>query len=232
MVRNWSNRSLSKERTVPEERFVETAQGPARLVVRRGRPARAMVVLTHGAGGGIDAPDLELLGRTLPAAGFSTVLVELPWRVAGKRLAPRPAVIDECYLAVLNNLRMRSPLVVGGRSAGARSACRLARGVGASGVLALAFPLHPPGKPERSRVDELTGARLPTLVVQGGRDPFGTPAEFPRGTVLHEVPYADHRLKLPKSAPLSREQAHRDVRAAVLEWLDSAVLGAPGNHRG
>lgn len=217
---------------MPEERFVDTTQGPARLVVRRGRPARAMVVLTHGAGGGIDAPDLEFLGRTLPAAGFSTVLVELPWRVAGKRLAPRPAVIDECYLAVLNNLRMRSPLVVGGRSAGARSACRLARGVGASGVLALAFPLHPPGKPERSRVDELTGARLPTLVIQGGHDSFGVPAEFPRGTVMHEVPYADHGLKLPKSAPSTQEEAYRDMRGALLKWIDSTVLGGSGSHPG
>jgi len=187
-----------------------------------------MVVLTHGAGGGIDAPDLELLGRTLPTSGVSTVLVEMPWRVAGKKLAPRPAVIDECYLAVLNNLRMRSPLVVGGRSAGARSACRLARSVGAGGVLALSFPLHPPGKPERSRLEELLGAKLPTLVVQGDRDPFGVPAEFPRGTALHEVPYADHGLKLPRSAPVSQAEAYAGMRAAVLDWLDRAVLA--GNH--
>jgi len=215
---------------VPEERHVDTDHGPARLVVRRGRPARAMVVLTHGAGGGIDAPDLALLGRTLPTVGFSTVLVEMPWRVAGKKLAPRPAIIDECYLAVLNNLRMRSPLVVGGRSAGARSACRLAQTVGASGVLALSFPLHPPGKPDRSRVDELTGAGLPTLVVQGGRDPFGVPAEFPPGTTLHEVPYADHGLKLPKSAPLTADEAHDQMRTAILRWLDGVVLADPGNH--
>ena len=209
---------------MPEERYVDTDHGPARLVVRRGRPSRAMIVLTHGAGGGIDAPDLALLGRTLPTSGVSTVLVEMPWRVAGKKLAPRPAIIDECYLAVLNNLRMRSPLVVGGRSAGARSACRLARSVGASGVLALAFPLHPPGKPASSRVEELTGVRLPTLVVQGGRDPFGVPAEFPPGTTLHEVPAADHGLKLPRSAPLSQAEAYADMRTAVLDWIDRVVL--------
>ncbi len=209
---------------MPEERYVDTEQGPARLVVRRGRPSRAMVVLTHGAGGGIDAPDLEFLGRTLPTRGVSTVLVEMPWRVAGKKLAPRPAVIDECYLAVINNLRVRSPLVLGGRSAGARSACRLARSVGASGVLALAFPLHPPGKPERSRLEELVGAKLPTLVVQGERDPFGVPDEFPRGTTIHPLPYADHGLKVPKSAEVTQATAYAGMRAAALEWLDRSVL--------
>lgn len=212
---------------MPEERLVQTEHGPARVVVRRGRPVRGTLVLTHGAGGGIDARDLTVLARTLPAHGFSTMLVEMPWRVAGKRVAPRPAVIDECYLAVLNNMRLRSGLVLGGRSAGARSACRLAQSVGASAVLALSFPLHPPGKPDKSRVEELTGARRPTLVVQGENDPFGRPAEFPGSTRIHEVALADHGLKVPRSGALTQRDADLAMRDAVLEWLEQAL---PGNH--
>ena len=116
----------------------------------------------------------------------------MPWRVAGKKVAPPPPVIDACYTAVVDSLRMRTPLVLGGRSAGARSACRIGRQVGARGVLALSFPLHPPGSPEKSRLAELQGARVRTLVIQGERDPFGTPEEFPDDVELAVVPYADH----------------------------------------
>ncbi len=140
---------------MPIERIVSTPRGEARLVVRRAKRPIATLVLTHGAGGGIDAPDLVRLARTLPQQDVSVTLVEMPWRVAGRGPAPAPAVIDECYLAVLDDMRTRTPLVLGGRSAGARSACRIARGVGARGILALAFPLHPPGRPEKSRLEEL-----------------------------------------------------------------------------
>jgi predicted alpha/beta-hydrolase family hydrolase len=118
---------------MPIERIVPTPKGDARLVVRRAKRPLAMLVLTHGAGGGIDAPDLVRLARTLPQQDISVTLVEMPWRVAGKKLAPAPPVIDECYTAVLDDMRTRSPLVLGGRSAGARSACRIARGAGARG---------------------------------------------------------------------------------------------------
>lgn len=210
---------------MPPERIVPTPKGDARLVVRRAKRPIATLVLTHGAGGGIDAPDLVRLARTLPQQDISVTLVEMPWRVAGKKLAPAPPVIDECFLAVLDSMRTRTTLVVGGRSAGARSACRIARQVGARGVLALSFPLHPPGRPEKSRLPELEGARVRTLVVQGERDPFGTPAEFPDDVDLAVVPAADHSMKVPRSAPLSQEDALAVVLEATLEWVVREVAG-------
>jgi predicted alpha/beta-hydrolase family hydrolase len=205
--------------------MVPTPRGDARVVVRRANRPLATLVLTHGAGGGIDAPDLVRLARSLPQQDISTTLVEMPWRVAGKALAPRPAVIDECYVAVMDAMRTRTPLVVGGRSAGARSACRIARDVGAAGVLALAFPLHPPGRPERSRLEELRRARVRTLVVQGERDPFGTPEEFPDDLDLAVVPGADHGMKVLKSGPVTHEEALAVVLEATLEWIVRDVSG-------
>jgi predicted alpha/beta-hydrolase family hydrolase len=210
---------------MPVERLVPTPKGDARLLVRRAKRPIATLVLTHGAGGGVDAPDLVRLARTLPQQDISVTLVEMPWRVAGKKLAPAPPVIDECFLAVLDSMRTRTTLVVGGRSAGARSACRIARQVGARGVLALSFPLHPPGRPEKSRLPELEGARVRTLVVQGERDPFGTPAEFPDDVDLAVVPGADHSMKVPRSAPLSQEDALAVVLEATLEWVVREVAG-------
>jgi predicted alpha/beta-hydrolase family hydrolase len=210
---------------MPSERLVPTPLGDARLVVRRAKRPLATLVLTHGAGGGIDAPDLLRLARTLPQQEVSVTLVEMPWRVQGKKLAPRPQLIDEAYRAVMNSMRMRSPLVIGGRSAGARSACRIARSVGAKGVLALSFPLHPPGRPERSRVDELLGSRVPTLVVQGERDAFGGPEEFPGHVDLAVVPGADHSMRVPKAADLGQEEALAIVLEATLEWIVRDVTG-------
>jgi predicted alpha/beta-hydrolase family hydrolase len=128
----------------------------------------------------------------------------------------------------MNSMRMRSPLIVGGRSAGARSACRIARTVGAKGVLALSFPLHPPGRPERSRLPELLGARVPVLVVQGEKDPFGTPEEFPSHLDLAVVPAADHGMKVSKSAPVDQEDALAVVLEATLEWVVREIAGNPG----
>ena len=209
---------------MPVERIVPTPKGDARLLVRRAKRPVATLVLTHGFGGGIDAPDLVRLARTLPQQDISVTLVEMPWRRARKP-GPAPAVIDECYTAVLDSMRTRSPLVIGGRSAGARSACRIARNIGARGVLALSFPLHPPGKPEKSRLAELQRARVRTLVVQGERDPFGTPEEFPGDIDLAVVPAADHSMKVPKSAPLSQAEALAVVLEATLEWVVREVAG-------
>lgn len=207
------------------ERLVRTPQGDARLVAQRAKRPLAHLVLTHGAGGGIDAPDLQALLKALPHNDISVTLAEMPWRVAGKKLAPRPALIDQAYLACLNGMRDRAPLVLGGRSAGARSACRLAREAAATGVLALAFPLHPPGKPENSRLDELEGAGVRTLVVQGEKDPFGTPSEFPEDVDLTPVPAADHSFKVAKKAPVSQEEALAIVVEAALEWIPRLVSG-------
>lgn len=210
---------------MPTERSVPTPRGDARVVVRRAKRPIATLVLTHGAGGGIDAPDLVRLARTLPQHDVSVTLVEMPWRVAGRGPAPSPRIIDECFTAVMDTMRTRSPLVVGGRSAGARSACRIARDVGARGVLALAFPLHPPGRPERSRLEELERARVRTLVVQGERDPFGTPEEFPEAVDLVVVPSADHSMKVLRSAPVTQAEALAVVLEATLEWVVRDIAG-------
>lgn len=216
------------------ERMVATPIGHARVLTHRARTPEATVVLTHGAGGGIDAADLVALAARLPSQGLTVSLVEMPWRVLGKKLAPRPAVIDECYLAVMAGLRSRVPVILGGRSAGARSACRIGAQAGAVGVLAVSFPLHPPGRPEKSRLDELLGTGLPTLVVQGERDPFGRPEEFPDEVELSVVPAADHGMKVPRlidgaAAPLTQDEALAVVVESALEWIVREVVG---NRRG
>lgn len=206
---------------------IETPYGEGRLVTRRARRPVATVLLSHGAGNGIDTPDLLALDRALPAQGITVVRFEQPWRVAGRPVATPPPTLDAALTAAANRMRVRTPLVVGGRSAGARSAARTARSLGAAGCLALAFPLHPPGRPERSRADELRGARVPTLVVQGERDPMGRPEEFPDlpGVDLAVVPGADHALRVGKRGPLTQEGALEVLVEATLEWLVREVVG-------
>jgi predicted alpha/beta-hydrolase family hydrolase len=217
---------------MPEERLVPTPQGDARLVVRRARKAGATLVLQHGAGGGIGARDLVALATALPAAGVTTMLLQQPFSVAGRRIAPRPAVLDECLAVVVGALRLRTPLVLGGRSAGARSSARMAQPLGAVACLALAFPLHPPGKPEKSRLPELEGAGVPTLVVQGARDPFGRPEEFPPDISLAVVPDADHGFAVPRSAALDQQATLDLIVETVRRWLVEDVLATvAGNGR-
>lgn len=204
-----------------ERTDVPTPVGDARITWHRAPDAAAVLALGHGAGGGITARDLQALATALPPRGVSVALVEQPWRVAGKKVAPAPKTLDAGWRAVWPALAGPGlPVVAGGRSAGARVACRTGRELGAGAVLALSFPLHPPGKPEKSRAAELLDAGLPTLVVQGGRDPFGRPAEFPAGTEIVEVPEADHGFAVPKKAELTQEAALTLITDAVAEWLD------------
>ena len=209
--------------------IVATPHGDARLHRDRSRHPVATLLLGHGAGGGVEAVDLAALAASLPRNGISVVRVEQPWRVAGKKVAPRPAVLDECFVAAADKLRVRTPLVVGGRSAGARSAARTARELGASGYVALAFPLHPPGRPERSRLDELQAVQVPTLVVQGERDAFGRPEEFPPDRELTVVPGADHGFKVPRRGAVTDEEAMAIIVEAVLEFVVRDVVGVSGN---
>ena len=204
---------------------VDTPFGEARLHRDRSRHPVATLLLGHGAGGGVDSADLAALAAELPRQGISVVRVEQPWHVAGRKIAPRPEVLDRCFVAASDRLRVRTPLVVGGRSAGARSAARTAREMGAAAYLALAFPLHPPGRPERSRLDELDAVDVPTLVVQGERDVFGTPEEFPDRFDMTVVPGADHAFKVPKRGPVSQEDALMIVVEATLEWIVREVVG-------
>lgn len=208
---------------------VPTPYGDGRLDIRRARSPMATVLLSHGAGNGTETHDLQALAKALPSQGVSVMLFEQPWRLAGRRLSTPPITLDVCLTAAANQLRTRTPLVIGGRSAGARSAARTARSLGAAGCLALAFPLHPPGMPERSRVEELSGAGVPTLVVQGERDTMGRPEEFPDGIGsmdLVVVPDADHALKVRKRGPLSQEEADAIIVESTLEWLVRDVIGA------
>ncbi|WP_229858306.1 alpha/beta hydrolase family protein [Streptomyces poonensis] len=182
-----------------------------------------VLAVSHGAGGGIEARDLRALARVLPAHGVTVALVEQPWRVAGKKLAPAPKTLDAGWRGLWPALTGPGlPVIAGGRSAGARVACRTARELGAAAVLALSFPLHPPGRPEKSRADELLGAGVPTLVVQGGNDPFGKPEEFPEGSHrLIEVPYGDHGFAVPKRAPLGEDEAMDVITDGVRAWIAS-----------
>ena len=175
------------------------------------------LVLGHGAGGGTNAPDLQAASAAAQAAGFTVALVEQPYRVAGRR-SPAPAEqLDGAWRTVVADLREHElrglTLVVGGRSSGARVACRTATDTDPVGVLCLAFPMHPPGKagdPCKSRLPELEAVSAPVLVVQGDRDPFGVPPSA-RGRTVIQVP-GDHALR---RAPA--------VRQAVEPWLATLI---------
>ena len=196
---------------------IATPLGPARAHVTDGG-TRGALVLGHGAGGGVESVDLVEVTSETAAAGWRVVLVEQPWRVAGKRVAAAPPKLDEAWTVVLDRLRtdgvLTGPLVVGGRSAGARVACRTAAAEGAAGVLALAFPLHPPGKPEKSRASELTDVSVPICVVQGETDAMGRPEAIAAvltgraNASVYAVP-GDHALK--KDVDV--------VAAAAMSWL-------------
>lgn len=214
-------KTTETEKTATKTETVGTSVGDARITWHPARAARAVLALGHGAGGGIEARDLRALAAALPRCGYCVALVEQPWRVAGRKLAPAPKTLDAAWTHLWPALELPGlPVVAGGRSAGARVACRTAKSLGAHAVLALSFPLHPPGRPEKSRLDELLGAGLPTLVVQGGRDPFGRPQEFPPGTGLAEVPHGDHGFAVPKSADTGQEEAMEVLTGAVIRWLD------------
>ena len=214
--------------TSPTVRPFDTPHGEARLHVRRPRRCAATLLLGHGAGGGVEARDLVALAETLPAQGFGVVLLEQPWRVAGRKVATAPATLDTAVRCAVRELRLRTPLVVGGRSAGARSAARTAREVGAVSALALSFPLHPPGADGPSRLAELASAGVPTLVVQGQRDALGRPEEFPDGLPgvdMAVIPAADHEFKVPARGEITQADALAIVVESVLEWLVREVVG-------
>jgi uncharacterized protein len=190
---------------------IDTPHGPARAQLTVPLKAVGAVVLGHGAGGGVGAKDLVAAAEAAGEAGFAVALVEQPYHVAGRR-SPAPAKqLDAAWTAVVEHLRSGElaglPLIVGGRSLGARVACRTAAVTGADAVLCLAFPVHPPGKPEKTRLDELDAVELPVLVVQGDRDPFGMPPDAPNRTVA--VVAGNHGLGKDMTP----------VAAAVRGWL-------------
>ncbi|MGW3289103.1 alpha/beta hydrolase family protein [Streptomyces sp. NPDC001002] len=203
--------------------IVGTDAGDARVTWHPAKKPRLVLAVSHGAGGGIEARDLQALAAVLPGHGVSVALVEQPWRVAGKKVAPAPKTLDVGWRGLWPALSAPGlPVVSGGRSAGARVACRTATELGAHAVLALSFPLHPPGRPEKSRAGELLGSGVPTLVVQGGNDPFGRPDEFPDGTYeLVEVPFGDHGFAVPKRADIGQDEALAIITDGVVRWIAS-----------
>ena len=199
---------------------IDTPHGKARAHLHAADRPRGALALGHGAGGGIAARDLTAVADEARSCGVSVALVEQPYAVAGRR-SPAPArQLDAAWTAVVDHLRAGElrglPLVVGGRSSGARVACRTAAESGAVAVLCLAFPLHAPGRAAtaavKTRLAELDAVAVPTLVVQGDRDPFGMPPAGPGRRVV--TVSGNHSLKGDLEA----------VAAAVRDWLP-AVLG-------
>jgi predicted alpha/beta-hydrolase family hydrolase len=188
-----------------------------RVDLDRPRTASALLVLTHGAGGGVETRDVMGVRSAALRAGIAVALVTQPFRVAGRRTPPAPDPQDAAWLGVLGALRRRRgvaalALFVGGRSNGARVACRTADRLNALGVVALAYPLHPPGKPEKSRLDELEAPSCPVLVVQGDRDPFGMPHPG-TGRTVEVIEGADHSLR--------KDTAH--VADLVVQFVTSTI---------
>jgi uncharacterized protein len=195
---------------------IETPHGPARVHVHPAGAPKAALVLGHGAGGGVTAPDLTVATEVALDEDISVVLVEQPYRVAGRR-SPAPAnQLDTAWRAVVEWLQNDElsglALITGGRSLGARVACRTADETGAVAVLCLAFPVHPPGRPEKSRLAELDAVTVPVLVVQGESDPFGMPPDGPNRTVARVK--GDHSLRADRPA----------VADAVRAWLRARRL--------
>ena len=188
---------------------LETPHGIARVRLEQAESPSAALVLGHGAGGGIDSPDLKGAAGAARDAGLSVALVEQPYRVAGRRSPAPAAQLDAAWVSVVAQLPFEGlALIAGGRSSGARVACRTAAEVGASAVLCLAFPVHPPGRPEKSRLAELDAVEVPTLFVQGERDPFGLPPPGPRRTVVTVA--GTHSLR-----------SSGTIAAVVSDWLTS-----------
>lgn len=200
---------------------IETTHGLAQAHLSLVRDARGLLVLGHGAGGGVEAPDLRAVTDVATELGAIVARVLQPYRVSGRSAPPRAPTLDAAWIDVVHALRGRAtagiPLVVGGRSAGARVACRTAEASGAVAALCLAFPLRPPGRPQApSRLPELDGAGVPVLVVQGRRDPYGTPPAAPGRHVV--VVDGDHSLRAGVA----------EVRDAVRAWLPGFLLVAGG----
>jgi uncharacterized protein len=189
---------------------VDTPHGPARAHLHPAEAPRGALVLGHGAGGGVAARDLVKAKEVALGEGFTVALVEQPYKVAGRKSPAPAAQLDTAWRAVIERLRGELgdlPLITGGRSAGARVACRTAADTGAIGVLCLAFPLHPPGRPEKTRLPELEAVTVPVLIVQGISDPFGMPPAGPNRTVVQVA--GNHSLSSDAAG----------LATAVGEWL-------------
>ena len=194
-------------------RTIETTRGPAEVDLRLAEPSRGLLVLGPGASGK-PFHDLFSVADAVQAAGISVAIVTPPYAVAGRRIPPRGSATDEAFIQVIAALQAElgdQPLITGGRSYGSRVACRTASEAGSVGVLCLAFPLHPPGKPEQSRLGDLEAATVATLVIQGRSDAFGCP------------PGAEHRRVLVVDGDHSLKKDPDRIASTVVEWLDDLL---------
>jgi predicted alpha/beta-hydrolase family hydrolase len=203
------------------EQFVSTPVGRARLDwFPAAGNQRAVVVLGHGTATGVEAPDLQALASVLPPRGFTVALVTQPYRVEGNlRVAGEPS-LDRAWTAIWPSLSdSGSPVIAGGRSAGSQVACRTASELGARAVLALAYPLLGPGSPA-----ELLATHRPTLVIQGGQDPFGRPGQFPKlppDMDLVEIPSTNHMFTA--DSPSGSSKALSQLTHATIAWLEQQL---------
>jgi len=212
---------------------LDTPQGQARFFVDLADRPISILVLGHGAGGGVAAADLELLARRLPPLGITVARFEQPWRTAGRKVGAPPPRLDEAWITALGWLQeqqwAQQPLVAGGRSAGARVACRTASDTNAAGILCLAFPLHLPGQPEKSRLAELLTPTQPRQVVQGSNDSFGTAEELRAaigkvaGITLVELPGVGHSYRIAKSSAVEPATLHATLVTEVSRFIATTV---------
>jgi predicted alpha/beta-hydrolase family hydrolase len=200
---------------------IPTPRGPARAHLERVSAPHGALVLGHGAGGGVNAPDLQTSAAAAVRRGVAVALIEQPYRVAGRRSPAPAAQLDVAFTTVVEHLRETElgslPVILGGRSSGARVACRTANALAAAAVLCLAFPLLPPrransSREPESRLPELDTVSAPVLVVQGSRDRFGIPPAGPNRTVIEVT--GDHSLRSDVAG----------LRVAVENWLDGLEL--------
>lgn len=237
-----------------DQRFeVATTQGPGTLVMsppvtsppvtsppatsEAGSPSDTStqpgitLLLGHGAGGQLDAVDLAALASELPAAGIRVVRFEQPWRTAGRKVAAPAARLDEAWSSAVAEVTRRwpGPLITGGRSSGARVACRTASATGVAGVVCLAFPLHPPGRPDKSRLPELLNPTVPVLVCQGTRDTFGSAAMIKQQIKEHDnievtvIGGADHGMKVRRSDALDAAGVAAMIVSTVEDFVTRVV---------
>lgn len=228
--RHLRDKPWDRSHDEPLEVDYPTPVGLAHVAIDVPSQPQGLVVLGHGAGGDIDAADLLTVRDAAVNAGWAVARLRQPYRVAGRKAPAPAAALDVAYSAAVAGLRELPglaglPIRVGGRSSGARVAARVAHAAGATGLLTLAFPLSPPGRPLVSRIDELTGAGVRTLCLQGTRDAYGSAEVLRLATT--ELPLievcpiadADHSLRTRRTDATTTRQALDAVAAAVAGWL-------------
>ena len=221
---------------MPESvRVAVTSGSVTALVYPPPDPARpvATLILAHGAGAPQSSAFMVDFARALAWRGCHAVTFNFPYTEQGRRLPDRAPALEACFRDVIATIRARpelaaGPLVIGGKSMGGRMATHLAaQGVAElAGVVALGYPLHPPGRPEQHRAQHLAQIRQPMLIVQGSRDTFGTPEELrpvlaplgARATLL-VVEGGDHSFKVPKRGPITQEAVFARVQDEIAAWI-------------